>query len=358
MQTRQPHSRRSERGASPGLFIFILLVVIAIGYVSNITGPAAGWVDRLKNRQAATEAAEEPADQGSATAAAPTASLPAEALLDEDFTDQEFVAKAPLKPDAEESEYDRLYQQYLAKLKGPKVGDTVTLLMANNRDTVKGEILELTAAAVRLKIEYGKVLYTAQAISPKHRSKLFVERTAKILAARELTRRQQAEREAQSKPQLVDSPTAQQPTGTVAMRTPSKPPKPNLPPASGKLAYNTSPATTPGHLRPSLEAIANWIQTQQRRMGGKLATRMFAKQPDRANAVLYIYMHQNFTGQDYQWRYQVTEGIWRIWALRAVDAGVVPGPSNGHIVLVGPQGKIIGGSTPTEGSELWAQEKL
>ena len=140
--------------------------------------------------------------------------------------------------------------------------------------------------------------------------------------------------------------------------TTARPEIPNLPPARGTIAYDPSAGKTPDHLKPPLTGFANWLQVQQRRMGGKIANKIYAKQPDRGRIVLYFQMHDNFLVQDNDWRFQISEGIWRIWALRGVDSGLINGPNHGHVVLVDTNNRIIGGSTPDDASKVWAERNL
>ena len=351
---------RSRKTSTPkgGVLVFLVLLAVAGAFVANTTGPWKGWIERIKNPQAAdsTEQAQVDREGDLEEDAADARKMPGaiDQMANEESVYKEgaFVAKAPEDDSGSkvDSEFEALYKEFLSKLKVPKPGDSIKLLLSDNTTVVSGKIRSITNVAVKVEIDKGMIGYAMQALSERSQRALFPKRTAKILAAREFTRRRQAKLEV-SKP-AATKPAAMKRTGTQTTAAKA---------ASGTtrtVKYDARPSATPEHLRSSVEAIGVWIQAQQRRMGGKLANRVFAKQPDKQNVVLYVYMHDNFLQQDHEWRYQVTEGIWRIWSLRAVDAGIVSGPSQGHVVLVGRKNKIIGGSAAREASELWAEKRL
>jgi hypothetical protein len=285
-----------------------------------------------------------------------------------------------------EKEFDALYRKYLAKLKPPERGKEYTFRLTKG-DSVTGVLEALSPGAVIVRLEYGPITYPIHRIHETSQTLLFPQRAAKVAALRELSRtrleksraeaRKVAEAEAKARATAERAATLlaaanqgsskpPEPTvrPTTTVQTQTMPPRPDrvvtprLPPARGDLTYDISPGKTADHLKPPLTGFANWLQVQQRRMGGKLCNKVYAKQPDRGRIVLYLKMHDNFLAQDYDWRFQISEGIWRIWTLRGVDSGLITGPNNGHVVLIDSNNRIIGGSTPDDGSKVWAERNL
>lgn len=291
---------------------------------------------------------------------------------------------AETKSEAEQ-QFNELYRKYLARLKSPELGKEYTFRLTKG-GSVSGVLEQLSPGAVVVRLEFGAMTYPIHRIHESSQALLFPQRAAKVAALNELSKARLAEERAAAQKRAAADASAKaarereaamaaatqnvadqppEPAARPTTVTQTMPPKParaeipkDIPRASGTITYDPSAGKTPDHLKPPITGFANWLQVQQRRMGGKIANKVYAKQPDRGRAVLYLQMHDNFLAQDYDWRFQISEGIWRIWALRCVDSGLIAGPNHGHVVLIDSNQRIIGGSTPEDGSNVWAERKL
>jgi hypothetical protein len=122
----------------------------------------------------------------------------------------------------------------------------------------------------------------------------------------------------------------------------------------GKPAYDVRPAPTPEGIRPALAAFGEWLKVQHRRVGGRIATRIYAKD-SKGNAVLYLVMDPSFLAQDYDVRHRTAVGIQQFWAFRCQGMGVSD-LSAAHLVMVNVQGRIVGGSRPEDPADIWVTE--
>jgi hypothetical protein len=399
----------APRKSPVGAIAFWFVTVCAVAALSNFTGRYTGWATRLAGGEAPASSRLSPdtsGNEGADVASTHGPSAPrtpvrevagtATEVVDETGTVKDVFTAGEFKPVAvqettearseAEEQFDALYKKFLARLKPPEIGKQYTFRLSKG-GSVSGVLESLSPGAVSVRMEYGAITYPIHRIHESSQALLFPQRAAKMAALRELNRvRLEAERaearklaDAQAKAaaaaardreQAVAAARAEQslpqtqppaPEIQPTVQLPPSPARPDisgLPPARGDLNYDPSPGTTPDHLKGPLTAFANWLQVQQRRMGGKLANKVYAKQPDRGRIVLYLQMHENFMVQDYDWRFQISEGMWRIWALRGVDSGLINGPNHGHVVLLGSDGRIIGGSSPEDGSNVWAERKL
>jgi hypothetical protein len=114
------------------------------------------------------------------------------------------------------------------------------------------------------------------------------------------------------------------------------------------------PAPTPEGIRPALAAFGEWLKVQHRRVGGRIATRIYAKD-SKGNAVLYLVMDPSFLAQDYDVRHRTAVGIQQFWAFRCQGMGVSD-LSAAHLVMVNVQGRIVGGSRPEDPADIWVTE--
>ena len=93
---------------------------------------------------------------------------------------------------------------------------------------------------------------------------------------------------------------------------------------------------------------------QHRRVGGRIAEKIFAKEHG-DDIVLYVISSRLFRRQDYDLRFTVAEAMWKLWSVKCLGHNVVVNPKKCHMVLIDKtkKNKIIGGSTVEDGSNIW-----
>jgi len=291
-----------------------------------------------------------------------------------------------------ELRYDELYAKYLGQLERPKKDMEFEFKLWDGT-MVKGKLAEITPARAVIALKYGTMTYPVDRIHPRYYATLFPERAAHHKALRELRKEVREKREAEiaaaqpaapAKPAAGDKPSAQPGRatdhGTKVAGGPAtaRPEDPTAQPSQPvvrnpyipeqrteeQLAattgsnpeYDPSPGKTPGRLRPAITAFGQWLNYQHRRVGGKIADKIYAKQHGQ-HPVVYCVMNPSFADQDYDVRYQIAEGMWQFWGLRCQSSGVVGDPNHTHIVLIDSNNKIIGGSSPQDGARIWVAKK-
>ena len=118
--------------------------------------------------------------------------------------------------------------------------------------------------------------------------------------------------------------------------------------------YDVRRAPTPAGIKPVLRAFAEWLKTQHRRVGGRIGIRLYAKEQS-GNVVLYLVMDPTFLAQDYDLRHRMAVGIQQFWAFRCQGMGVAD-LNSAHLVLVSPEGRVVGGSRPDDPADVWVAE--
>jgi len=138
-------------------------------------------------------------------------------------------------------------------------------------------------------------------------------------------------------------------------KRPVKNPK-NRPSARTKkvIKYDTTPSATPAQLKPTLEDFGNWIKSQQLQISAQIVEKMYGKIQN-GHVVCYMIMHPNFIAQDYNLRFQVADMMWKQWSIRAQGSQDLASLDHAHICMLGPGGSIIGGSSATQGSNIWVK---
>ncbi|OGV79452.1 MAG: hypothetical protein A3K19_26685 [Lentisphaerae bacterium RIFOXYB12_FULL_65_16] len=255
------------------------------------------------------------------------------------------VPKEPEKTPLEK-EFEELYEMFLAKLPKPKIGEKYRLYL-RDRTTVDGRLAAVSPGKVEMMLEYGTMAYAVNQITRKTVSQLFPERAAKWMALKELRRRHQPQT------QPVEHAVAKPGTRPAGSGPPQSPPEedeltydPTEP-----LKYDPTPAPTPERLAAVVKEFGGWMTYQHRRVGGKIADKVYAKQQGSA-CVLYLVLNPLFSKQDYELRFQLAEGLQKFWAFRCEGAGVCGVPS-AHMVLLDASGRIVGGSTTEDSSDVW-----
>lgn len=327
------HAKRpSPSGRLPAFLVFCAVVALGAAWFLNVSGPLEGWLDRLLKARPETPAAP----------AAPEAPR-TEGALD---AEQDHTGNAPepgTAPNDLETRYRTLVSRYLAELPRHEPGADVTLRLVDGRK-IKGTLKEVKPGRILLTMQYGTMSYPIHRISERDVDRLFPERTAhrRALAAlhRELTPVPEQEQPGTRQPDTAIS-------GGAA--TPSEP-------GDGQLVYDPSRQPTPESLRPTLEQFAQWLEMQHRRVGGRIADGLFAKEQGRS-AVLYVRLNESFAEQDYDTRFAIAEGMQQVWGLRCLSNGVVRKATDAHIVLLDGRGDIAGGSTQADATAVWVPAK-
>ncbi len=124
---------------------------------------------------------------------------------------------------------------------------------------------------------------------------------------------------------------------------------------SAKVVYDPSPAKTPESLKKALKSFAEWVNMQQRHIGGQLAEKAYAKRQGRA-VVLYLKTSKLFRSQDYDVRYSVAEAMGQVWGFKCLDHGVIRSPGDAHIVLLDAHNRLVGGSKEYDASAIWVKK--
>lgn len=116
--------------------------------------------------------------------------------------------------------------------------------------------------------------------------------------------------------------------------------------------YDTKPAPTPAALKSVVAESGMWLQSQRGRMGGSIATRMFAKK-NGERATLYIYVNDKFQRLPRVDRARLAQGIWGFWAMRCVSNKKTSTKSRAFLALVNKAGGVVGGSDPIDAGSIW-----
>ncbi|MBT3375927.1 MAG: hypothetical protein HN742_40560 [Lentisphaerae bacterium] len=266
----------------------------------------------------------------------------------------------PVKTERE-IEYERLVAGYLKKLPAPNLGKKYKILL-RNRQAVEGKLIDISPGKITLQMRYGELTYALHQVHPKSTTKLFPERAAHFMAMRALKKKREAEAEAARKREQAAQaalvrPARPDPAGGTEIATAPTPPRPQrlLPARTGAPTYNTTAAKTPEHLLETVRAFGTWLKFQHQRVGGRIADKIHAKQQG-GSVVLYLNANALFLQQDYGTRFQLTEGLYKFWAFRCDAHRVIRELSDAHVVLVGPNGKIIGGSAPRNSADIWVEK--
>ncbi len=365
--------QRKRKGLGP--LPVLLVLAVAAGAVLHVAGPHKGWITRLTEKPPvggrapdgdagkgaahgvklppppgmADELLPEPA--GAAGNAAPGEAARTPAAEPAGRPNERPPAGPPAKT-ALELEYEKLYETALKQMRRPQPGKAYKIRLRNG-SSVEGKLRDVSPGKISLVLKYGVMTYAINQVHPQYIPRLFPERTAQRLALRELRRRQDEERKqaqaaAAPDPAVTVAATAPPEVGGTATPPPAPPPvRPRT-----KLRYDPRPAKTPESLKSTITAFGQWLEVQHRRVGGKIADKIHAKQQG-PYAVLYVTMNPTFLEQDFDVRFQLAEGLQKFWAFRCEGTQAVHDLSDAHVVLLNGEGKFVGGSSPTAAAEVW-----
>jgi len=358
-----------------GAHLFWVVLIVAVGVFLEFRGPHKGWFERLTGIDWRGEKPPPDAAPATAPGAGDAAlDLPPPPGAGDDFfgdIDDGKPAKEPEKTELEK-QFDKLYEEALARMRRPQIGKKYKIKL-RDRSVVEGKILEVAPGKVVLQVKYGTVTFAMHQIHKSWVDRLFPERGAKRRALKALAKLR-AEEEAAKKAAAVP----QTPAGTKTVASaappweaagkttkPTAPAEPTAtqpvaaaapPPSAGPINYDATPAPSPAHLKGALQAFGKWLEFQHRRVGGKIADKIYAKQQGR-NVVLYVVVNPLFLAQEYDIRFQFAEGLHKFWSFRCESMGLVRQLEDAHIVLVdAKRKKIVGGSTAENSAEIWVEK--
>jgi hypothetical protein len=211
---------------------------------------------------------------------------------------------------------------------------------------------------VVVKEEYGKVTYPANRLSKAYWPIYFPVLAARERALKEMAEmtRKKVKQAAKASPGYfawMDDPApdpapAPAKVGSPATRKAAQPaPAPRGPPP----VYDTSPAPTPAELEPALKEFGSWVSY---RAPGMLE-QVHAKRQGR-HAVLYAKASAKFLELPPEDQEILAESMWTMWGFRCEDHNSAY-MANAHLVVAGPNGNPVAGSTPTDSSLIWAGKR-
>lgn len=322
------------------------LILACVGALLQYQGPFKGWADRLKAKIS-------PPPSTPAVEKAPTVPLPSSPPTPVPTPGEE-QEETPQKLDKDplEARYDQLYGMYLKQLSAPKLGETVKFRLLDGQ-RVSGRLAELTPGRVEVALEYGSMTFPVHRVREKDARKLFPAKVAREKAMADIRKIAASALEistASEKPGTAASGIQEPGTVTDSRYADDTRQK------SGKLTYDPAPGRTPDALRPTLKAFGTYLEAQHRRVGGRIARKLYAKRQGRA-AVLYMVMDEVFIGQEYDIRFQMAEGLQKFWAFRCAGAKLVGDLNNAHLVMLDERGRVVGGSTPADADQVWVKLK-
>jgi hypothetical protein len=329
-----------------GLILICLATMgAALAVILDRNGPYSGWIANLRQRMVprANGAPSEPHPVPETPMTPATPPPPAQPPTPAGELGRPVPAEPLPEPPPRSSlerHYDELYQRFLADLPKPRLGRTYEL-KTRRGERIRGKLEKLEPGLVTLRLKHGTMAYPVHILAREDVLRLFPE-----IAARSRALAAVQEGDATEKP--AGRPL---PAGTESL--PPSAPSGSAPPSQP--CYDPTPGPTPEELKPTLLAFGDWLKTQHRRVGGRIADRIFARlQAD--SAVLYLRMDPMFLAQDYGTRYQIAESVQTFWGLRC-ESNSVAKVSHAHVVLLDQSGQIIGGSRPYAAAEIWLSNK-
>lgn len=325
-----------SKKSTGSVFVVVIVLIIAAVVASNFIGPSKGWVEKtmeeFRNKKHKVITTKDPDTIPKKPVVDPKIEIKDPVQKVEDV-----VVKAPEKSETEKL-LEKLFEKYNKKYKDPIVGKKY-LLHLKNGAKIAGVLKEYSEGKIVFKQQYGSVMYPLHNIHKKSYKTFFPKQMAKHMALKEF-------KELMSEQVKVKEVVEQVLVASASYK----------PEAYKSFAYDTSAAKTTELLKKVLSNFTNWVQVQQKRMGGKIATRVCAKKQGR-HVALYMTVSDMFMQQGYDWRFVITEGMWRIWSMKCYDNNQVSSLTRAHIVLIDSKGRIVGGSTEKNASSIWAAKK-
>lgn len=272
---------------------------------------------------------------------------------EDDSDDNEFTrnpeAQTPLQ-----KRFETIYEEVLEVLPKPEPGATYTI-RTRDGESLEGRLVEVRPGRLVLKTQYGKLGVPIDSLHPKEIKRFFPSREAtnralEILAFRE--QRKTANSETQPPDDAPETASAKPDSATRDPVNAETPNQKSSRSSNSSVKFDPTPEESDASIQPLVKAFADWLEVQHRRIGGKVANKVFAHQQNGA-AILYLVVHPKFMDQDYEMRFQFAESLWQFWGFRAREFGAVSSPDDAYIVFLDSNRNPVGGSKPGNGSKVW-----
>lgn len=358
------------------LACLVILWAVLVGATMNFVGPTSGWIERSLNTLRQPRAESAPIiEHDSAPALHSSVDVQGSntpPLPPPDPIDGQGIAKLdpdvgipPPEPPRKtrlEMLYESLRAAYLDEFHAPKAGQRYTIRLRDGR-RVTGTLLEAKPGSLTVQLEYGSMVIPIHRVASTDYPRFFPERAASLAALHDLRDTQariartgqpsssmhSPEAEATANPAIDETEAG---ADTVPGTT-----DPDTSIASEKVTFQPIPRKSDDEFRPALTAFAQWLEYQHRRVGGRIATTVYAKRHNDA-AVLYLVMAPQFLAQDYDLRFQLAEGLWQFWAFRCEAMGIARHAESAYIAMLDDQNEIIGGSRPDDAGSVWMEQDV
>ena len=254
--------------------------------------------------------------------------------------------------------YKQLYEQELAQLSKPKMGEVYTVSLKNDQQfegTLKVLGKDLAAFAL-----VDSTNFDVKSANMHNRSlkTFFPEQYAKKYATYYLSKvstrpiRKVVAKEKQEPVRTVaaiDSGSAFEEEPVIERRPVST--RIRLPELT---KYDPTPAKTPRYLAKTILFFGNWIEAQGNHQGGRMASKLYAKIHGK-QVVLYMKMTPFFLVQSKSVRRRTTEQFWHMWVRECMNRGKVKNKKQAHIVILDGKNHIVGGSRERDSENIWAK---
>lgn len=249
--------------------------------------------------------------------------------------------------DAEKAQMRVLLQEriahHLPNIAPPQVGKTYRVRLRDGT-LVTGELVKIAETQIILRLPQGNLALSLDRVNMAETAELFPPEAARQLARRDV--QQRVDELLAAKRAALDS--QEEPGGEDA-------PAVALDEQVEKPVYDPMPAPTPDRLKPALQAFAEWMTLQQRRVGGRIVDRLYAKE-NAGCVVLYLVMDPAYLSQGHDIRERTAVGIQQFWAFRCQGTGLA-NLAHAHVVLLDGNGRIVGGSRPEAADNVWVPER-
>lgn len=340
-----------------------MLAILGVVFALNLAGPTEGWIEKVKTELTAPPAGSEDGDEFNRIVKGTDYNVPeserrrhpqgaafqsARDTIDLDGGESPGGTEAgpniPGTGGELEREFQELYRKVLAETPKPHVGQNYDIRLRSG-SRMSGKLAGISPGMVRIAVEYGEMNLPIHLVAPEDVGKFFPERAAKRRTLKILRGRAMASRRptVTGTPEVASLPTDARPA--VNLIRPGAPPK-----------FTPEPRQSSPELKPVLSNFSHWLEVQHRRIGGKVADEAYARLQGDA-AVLYLVLNPAFLQQDYDLRFQFAESLWQFWAFRCQADSPVKDLDRSFIVMLAPGDRVIGGSKPTRGSEVWMSQK-
>ena len=326
------------------LILCVFALISAVFLLTEVRGPIKGWATDVY--QAANYEKPVPVPVPESDAKLSDAPLPGN-VVDELSPEPDPDSPPPMSE--LELLYNDEYAKALATMTTPTLGEQYTIKL-RNKMTVEGRLFEVAAGRIKLQVKYGTMFIPVDNVHPTEYARLFPEQAAKLMAVKvvnEILKKRAAIASGYTGSQFRTVPD-EEPDGATE---PSRPP----PPSTARVKYDPSPASTPKHLKDTVEMYGQWLEFQKRRIEVQFVDAIYAKEAGR-NVELYMVMNEGYTVQDYDVRFSLADALWKSWSFRCQGAGLIRSMSNAHIIFIDDKRKIIGGSSIHDSADVWVKK--